>query len=241
MEILENICEYYDELFPIEDGQPDLFERESETYGKPVKYLSVDCGTGLFEHQLATKGEMVTAIEDEKTLLESANRRRRTQLMTLNFFNMTILEMGRFLGKGFFNIASILNDRLIFISDAILLEKFFFDIKQLLVENGKLILSVPNFEKYDGGTFQLPTRQSIRAKLESKVTTEQNGEKRLVQSLETGNGRILPVTDAKIRAVTKSEISELAKKSGFSKAEFYSDFKKSALEKDSDTIVAVIS
>ncbi len=241
MEILENICEYYDELFPIADGQREFFNEEAATYGKPVKYLSVNCGTGLFEHQLATSGESVTAIESEQTLLESANRRRRTQLMTLNFFKMTTLEMGRFLGKGFFNMASILNNRLIFISDEILMEKFFFDIKQLLADNGKLVISIPNFEKYRNENFWLPKRQSIRATLESKVETSPNGDKYLLQELETGNGRIIPVTDAKINIVTKEKISEMAKKSGFSKVAFYSDFKKSALQKESDNIVAVIN
>ena len=241
MEILENICEYYDELFPIADGQMDFFTEEAATYGKPVKLLGVNCGTGLFEHQLATSGESVTAIESEQPFLESANRRRRTQLMTLNFFKMTTLEMGRFLGKGFFNIAYILNNRLLFISDDVLLEKFFYDIRQLLSDKGKFILSIPNFEKYPENSFDLPQRQSIRARLESSVECEPNGERWLVQDLETGNGRIIPVTDAKINIITRNKIAELAKKSGFSKAEYYSDFKKSAFDKKSDTLVAVIS
>ena len=42
MEILENICEYYDELFPIADGQRDFFNEEAATYGKPVKLLGVN-------------------------------------------------------------------------------------------------------------------------------------------------------------------------------------------------------
>ncbi|MBR4631238.1 MAG: hypothetical protein IKO57_12500 [Treponema sp.] len=241
MEILENICEYYDELFPIADGQKDFFRKASVLYNKPVKFLSVNCGTGLFEHQLATQGANVTAIENEQELLESANRRRRTQVMMLNFFKMNTLEMGRFLGKGFFNIASILNGRLIFISDDILLEKFFFDIKQLLSDDGMLVLSVPNFEKFKTPNFTLPKRQSIRSSLTTKVSRNSNDEPILYQNLETGNGRIVHVTEAKINLLTRDKISEVAKKSGFSEIMFFSDFKESDFSENSDNLVAVIS
>lgn len=240
MEILENICEYYDELFPIAEGQKDFFKKASLLYSKPVKFLSVNCGTGLFEHQLATEGANVTAIENEQDLLESANRRRRTQVMMLNFFKMSTLEMGRFLGKGFFNVASILNGRLIFISDDILLEKFFFDMKQLLCKDGMLVVSVPNFEKFNSPKFTLPKRQSIRSSLTTKVSVNSSGEPILYQELETGNGRILHVTEAKINLLTREKISETAKKSGFSEAVFYADFKESDFSKDSDNLVAVI-
>lgn len=241
MEILGNISEYYDELFPVSKEQKKFFEEEVKKISIPLRLLSVNCGSGLFEHNLAENGVNVTAIEDIAPLLESANRRRRNQLMMLNIFQMNTLEMARFLGKGFFNIISILNDRLIFISDEILLQKFFFDCKQLLSENGKLIISIPNFEKYNSNEFELPVRESIRVKLFSKVKTNFSNEKILEQKIETGNGKLKTVTsNAKISVLTREKILEITKKIGFSEVKFYSDFNKTDFDVKSEKLFCVL-
>lgn len=241
MELLENISEYYDELFPISSDQKKFYEEETACFSKPVKYLRVGCGTGLFEHQLSKDGSDVTGIETVSPLLESANRRRRTQLMSIRFFQMTNLEMARFLGKGFYNVISILDNRLIFTHDKILMEKLFFDCKQLLSENGKLVLSLTNFTRFDMENGVLPTKESIRVKLYTRYFTKDE-KTFLEQSIETGSGKILPVTrDAEIFAITSEQISDYAKKVGFKNIEFYSDFGKSAFTCESENLVCVLS
>lgn len=241
MEILENISEYYDELFPVSEAQKRFFEKEAEAFHKPVKLLSVNCGSGVFEHQMATNGMSVTAIESVESLLVSANRRRRTQVMTLNFFKMLPVEMVRFLGKNFFNIVCVLNDRLILIGDSVLMEKFFYDCSILLSDGGKLIFSIPNFGKYDSDDFFLPERKSIRVRLESRISKTPSG-KVLEQRIENGNGRIFPVTiDARITEIREKDIREFAKKFGFKKITLYSDFDRAAFSPESsDTLLCVL-
>lgn len=242
MEVFENIAEYYDEFFPILDGQMEFFDNLFKDFPKPVKFLGVNCGTGIFEHYLSTCGHNVTAIESVTQLLESATRRRRTQLMTLNIFKMTTLEMGRFLGKGFFNVISSLNGRIALISDKILIEKFFFDCKQLLSKNGKLVISLPNFAKYSEPEFEIPATGSIRVKLIRKIRTNKASEKLLEENIENGNGKLLSsLSEIKICTLTKYEIEEIAKKIGFSKVEFYSDFKKTDFDLQSDDLICVLS
>jgi len=41
MEFLENIAEYYDELFPVSPDQKKFFAEESAAFVKPVKYLRI--------------------------------------------------------------------------------------------------------------------------------------------------------------------------------------------------------
>ena len=243
MELLENIAEYYDELFPSSDDLKKFFAEETKEFDIPVKFLSIGAGTGAFEHYLAKEGSDVTGLETVSSLLESANRKRRTQLMSLRFFQMTSLEMCRFLGKNFYNVISSLNDRIIFIHDSTLMAKFFFDCKRLLRSEGKLILKLPNFQKYSSSQdISLPIRESIRSKLFTKIQTNLTGKKFFQQELETGNGKILSVTkDAEILPLTKDEIEQYAKDVGFRKFSFYSDFKKSEFTKNSDNLITVIS
>ena len=243
MEFLKNIAEYYDELYPASDELKKFYKEETKDFNAPVKYLSIGCGTGTFEHYLAKDGADVTGLETVSPLLESANRKRRTQLMALRFFQMSSLEMCRFLGKSFYNIISILNDRILSTHDKTLMAKLFYDCKALLAPNGKLILSLPNFEKFSTEpTAKLPIRESIRVRLFSKIQTVASGKKFLYQELETGNGKRLIVTeDAPIMPLTKNKIEQYAKEVGFTKFAFYGDFAQNEFTKDSDNLVVVIS
>ena len=243
MELLENIAEYYDELYPASDEVKKFFEEESKEFIAPVKYLSIGCGTGTFEHYLAKGNADVTGLETVTSLLESANRKRRSQLMALRFFQMSSLEMCRFLGKGFYNIISIPDDRIIFTHDTTLMAKLFYDCKQLMAPGGKLILQLPNFEKYNSEPKTvLPVRESIRVRLFTEIRTTPDGKKLLFQKLETGNGKILKVTeDAQVMMLTKNQIEQYAKEVGFTKFVFYGDLKHSEFTPKSDELIVVIS
>ena len=194
MEIIQNIIEYYDELYPVTEAQKKFYKEQSNTYPEPVKLLRVGCGTGLFEHLLAREGKDVTGIESYQEMLRSANLRRRNQLMSIRFFQMSYLDMARFLGKGFYNVISILEDRIIFIHDKTLLRKFFFDCKQLLTQNGCLIISLSNYRKFNSVPLvHLPQRKSVRVTLNTEIACGDNGGFLLSQEIETGSGKILPV------------------------------------------------
>ncbi len=243
MDVNQNIVEYYDELYPVTEAQKEFYLKESAIYGKPVRYLRIGCGTGSFEHYLAKEGADVTGIESSSEMIASANRRRRTQLMAIRFFQMSSLEMTRFLGKGFYNLISILDDRIIYTHDYTLLAKLFYDCKQLISKKGKLVISLPNFEKYNQRPKQLlPVRESIRSKLFTQIVTKDDDSTVLNQDLETGNGKIIPVTrDVSIYPVTRSDVKELAKKAGFTKIEFFSNFYRDDFTSDSDNLICVIS
>lgn len=241
MDLFQNVAEYYDELFPVSENQKKFYENESKNFKPPVKYLNVGCGTGSFEIYLSKFEADVTGLETCPEFIESANRKRRTMLMSVRFFQMSYLEMVRYLGKGFYDVISILDGRLIFIHDKTLLAKFFYDCRQLLSENGKIIIALPNFDKFKGDKIELPLRESIRVQLFSKITEKPDRNFELSQKIKTGNGKILPVTEnALVQKITKEQIQELAQKSGFTKFDFYAGFDYKPFSEDSDYLVAVL-
>lgn len=242
MEIFKNVAEYYEELYPVSENQKNFYKNETKSLKNPVRFLNIGCGTGIFEIYLSKLGADVTGLETCPDFIESANRKSRTMLMAVRFFQMSYLEMARYLGKGFYNVISVLDGRIIFIHDKTLLAKFFYDCRQLLSGNGKVIISLPNFEKYDGENFELPERESIRVKLFSGIRTNQSGKSEMFQKIATGNGKILPVTEnAPVQKITAGQIRELAEKSGFDSVRFYSGFDYEPLKSDSDRVVAVLS
>ncbi|MBQ3825516.1 MAG: class I SAM-dependent methyltransferase [Spirochaetaceae bacterium] len=243
MDTIQNIVEYYEELFPITEEQRSFFDDLIKIYPFPAKYLRLGCGTGQYEHQLAKTGIDVTGLETSRELLDSANRRRRTQLMSIRFFQMNVLEMTRFLGKGFYHIISCLESRILFVHDYTLMRKFFYDCRQLLSEGGSLVISLVNFNKLQPApVIRLPPRSSIRAKMFTDIITADSGDVFMNLTVENSTGKLLPVLEReRIYPLIKEEIEDFAREAGFTHFAFFSDFAKNPFTDDSQNLVCVIS
>lgn len=156
MESLENIVEYYDELYPVSDGQKSFFGTLLRHYEAPARLLRINCASGAFEHALARDGYDVTGTDASRDFIDTAVRRKRIPNADVRFFQMTPSEIGRFLAKSFYQCLYMLEDALYFIGDKILFRKFFFDCRKLLAPGGSLVLHMPGFPQ---------VRESIRVKL----------------------------------------------------------------------------
>lgn len=242
MEFIQNLVEYYDELYATTEKQEQFFKTISQTYSAPLKMLQIGSGSGSFAIEAAKQGFDVTGIEMSQALLDSASLKRRNQLLSLRFFKLSTVEMTKFLGKSFYNILICLNNRLCFLREKSLMPQFFADAKSLLSENGTLVLQLLNYEFFKASGSQPAPRKSIRASLLSKLTFAENEKTLLSQQIETGNGKILPIVEnEQIYPLTKEELCEFAKEAGFSTIKLYSDFSGTELTPDSEEIIAVIS
>ena len=242
MESIQNIVEYYDELFPVKEAQKKFYRTLAKDYPPPAKFLSIGCGAGMFEHSMAREGFDVTGIEIYSELLRTANLRRKPQLMSIRYFLMSYLDMTRFLGKGFYNIIYSLDSRLLFIHDKTLLRKFFYDCKQLLSKNGALILGLHNFgDNFSTSLFQLPVRESIRARLFSEIQSRGDGKYFFVQNLETGSGKLLPImSEVAVQIICPKDIKTFAEEAGFTDIEFYADFDRNSFTGSETSYIACL-
>ncbi len=241
MNTIQNIVEYYDELYPVTSDQKKFYSGLFQSYNKPTRLLRVSCATGYFEHYLAREGEDVTGIEVDRDLLHSANLRRRSQLMSVRFFEMSSLDMTRFLGKGFYNIVSILDDKIMFIHDRTLMRKFFCDCKSMLSEGGTFVIQGVNFDPVRNlPKFKIRTRESLRSKLFTEIFVRDD-KFYVNQSVETGSGKILPVMEeSPVYPLTTSEIKEFAREAGFDSVQLYADYAMNPFTGSEPSYVAVI-
>jgi 2-polyprenyl-3-methyl-5-hydroxy-6-metoxy-1,4-benzoquinol methylase len=242
MEYIQNVAEYYDELYPVTDTQKKFYDNIKKSYSAPVKFLQIGCGTGALEHILVQDGSDVTGLEVSKELITAANLHKRTQLTAIRFFQLSTLDMTRFLGKGFYNVISCLNNRIIFIHDKILLKKFFFDSKSLLTNDGTLILALFNFHNAEqSSVIQLPERSSIRVKMLSSLKRNGTELMYLNQNIETGNGKLLKVMEnEEIYPLTKEEVVSFGKEAGYTEFYFYSSYSMDEYTDKSSTIICVL-
>ena len=242
MDFLHNIIEYYDELYPVTEEQKKLYKELTKGL-LPAKILRIGCATGGFEHWLAKEGHDVTGIETSREMLEIANRRRRMPNTAIRFFQMSTIEMTRFLGKGFYNVISCLSDRIIFIHDKTLMRKFFYDCKLLLAEGGHLVIQLSNYSVFNSKPMaKLPTQESIRVKLYTQLWTGDDGNYTLQQDLEHCGSKLVPVLkDVAVLPVTVDQIKSYAEEAGFTNIGLYSGYDKEPLKDDSPTIVCILS
>ncbi len=239
MKFIRNLLEYYDELFGFSPEQKVFYNEFVKGTSCPVHFLGIGCGTGLLESTLAKKGSDVTGIENCEELLRLAVSRRRTQLMSLRFFKMEAWEMTHFLAKGFYDVISVLNGRIMFIGGKDEIKKFFIDSKKLLAPGGTLVIQSVNFEeRKEEELIQLPEKQSLRVRLFSEITGSSN-RKTISVNLENGSGRVLPILSGEsIYPLLPQEIEDFAEEAGFESAEFYSDYKKTPFTgKEEDFVV----
>lgn len=242
MENVDLFNEYFDELYPITKDIKEFYEDLIKNYTMPTKFLRIGSNTGALEYYLALEGHDVTGLEEQMLLLESASRRRRYPHTALRFLNMTSTEMSLFLGKGFYNVVSVLYNRLLFIRDEILIKKFFYDCKQLLSPGGSLVLHLWNLDnKEPAPMLAFPTIESIRSKLFYQLWKKDDSYL-LNVDIERSNGKIYPILkEAEIAIYSSSQIKTFAKEVGFQSFEFYGDFLKNPFTQESEHLVAVLS
>lgn len=242
MKFIKNLVEYYDELFPVLEPQKALYSEFCSLYSKPLHFLRVCCGSGLFESYLARQGHDVTGLETCEELLRTANLRRRNQLMSIRFFQMHPADMVRFLGKHFYSVISILNSRILFLGGRQEISAFFSDCHKLLVPGGILVIQAVNFENREHEKMiQLPVKESMRARLFSEVVAVSRQERRISMNLETGSGKVMPVVkDLPVYPLLPCEIEEFAESAGFQSAEFYADYDKSEFTGTQDSFVVLL-
>ena len=227
------ILEYYDELFPIDENTvPFLLQLQktqklfSEALHSPMcRYLGIGCATGNLENRLAGQGLDVTGIDRNPSMIETAKRRMKRGFSTVRFFEMSAIDIRRFLKKGSFHIIGCLGNVLPYICDETLLRKFFYDTRELLVPGGNLVIQTRN---YDGLITEKPVRledkKSVRVTLSRGYNPAEGNRVCLDATLEQGNGKKLVLQrSTEIIPITVDKVEAFAKEAGFQSISVYGD------------------
>ncbi len=250
-EFYSSILEYYDELFPLQDTAVRFYirmqqEQQAASQIQPVplcRFLGIGCATGNLENRLSSCGMDITGIDKNPDMIETANRRMKRTSSTLRFFEMSAIEMNRFLKKGSFNLISCIENTLPYISDETLLRKFFHDAKTLLTPGGKLVIQTHNFDflKKMKQT-RLPDLRSVRVTLQRSYLPMEDESALLEATLELGNGqKIILQKTTKVLPSPVQQLEAYAREAGFTSCVRYGDFQLSPWTEESLTTILVLS
>ncbi len=231
------ILEYYDELFPLTSESLNFFlrrhtELQEASAQKPAPFtrlLGIGCATGTLENKLNSFGLDITGIDKNPDMVATARRRIKRSSSTIRFFEMSTLDMRRFLKADSFNIISCLENMLPYLSDETLQRKFFHDCHSLLRNSGILVIQVLNYDQLiKSRTTVLPSRSSVRVNLTRVYQYRDDGLIDLDTTLELGNGsKIRSNRNVQILPPTRGRIEQCAAEAGFTDITFFSDFAES--------------
>lgn len=236
--------ENYGELFPVSDSQIDFFNKIGSEFNKPAKFVSLECGTANLAHELLLNNFDVTATDSFKEFIDLLKIKSTNNEPKIKAFNLFPQDIGRYLGKNFYNIIYFGDYRVVFMRDKIYISKLMMDAKAMLTEGGYLIFDLINFTKFDFSkdVIELPTKKSSRASLKSWITKDKENVTYLLnQQVVTSNGKVIDeVKDEPITPISLESFQKFAKELGFSSFNFYADYKMTPLKADSEKIVCVL-
>lgn len=240
MDYFQNIVEYYDELFPANNQIIDLFKNYQKDFNSPLKVLSIGCATGVLESNLAKNGFDVTGLEVSQPLLDSACLKHKNQLQSLRFFKLSSVKMVNFLGKNFYNVITILNDRVIFTTTPSFFKSTLKDCYSLLSENGTLIIQTLDYQKILAqGKNPFIVKKSIRCTLKNNVISINNNSF-LTQTLETPSKKYTVLNKQMVYTKTKKYINKYAKEIGYKSIQFYSSFNLDPVTSQTNEVIIVL-
>lgn len=250
-EFYDELREYYDELFPLDEGAAALmsglvedFRKNSPLQPPPLcRYLGVGCATGTLENRIADVGIDVTGIDRNPDMIETCRRRMKRGYSSVRFFEMAAIDVARYLREGTFHIIACVNNTLPYFADETLIRKFIHDAKRLLAPEGKLVLQVLNFDGLPANRpAPLRERGSVRVTLERSLEAEVEGLRGLKAALERGSGQRLELqAGTKLYPTTKDRLEAWGREAGFENFQWGSDYAGRPWSPESEFTVAVLS
>lgn len=235
--------DYYSDFFPHQDVEVEFIESYLENQDN-AKLLYVECGMAPLSKDFLSKYD-VTFTDKFSEYTTLLNKRLIHKNNRAHIFNLDPIDIARYLAKDFFSTIFCLHNKMIFMQDDVLIKKFLFDSKMLLKENGKIILGLSNFSKYDlqKDIIEFPTVKSSRGSLKVHLSKDKElVSYRLSGEIIPSNGKTIQISqNEKVFPLGLETIKKIAEELHFSSVEFFGDYLKSPFNKNSSNLICVLT
>ena len=235
--------DYYSDFFPHQDVEVEFIESYLENQDN-AKLLYVECGMAPLSKDFLSKYD-VTFTDKFSEYTTLLNKRLIHKNNRVHIFNLDPIDIARYLAKDFFSTIFCLHNKMIFMQDDVLIKKFLFDSKMLLKENGKIILGLSNFSKYDlqKDIIEFPTVKSSRGSLKVHLSKDKElVSYRLSGEIIPSNGKTIQISqNEKVFPLGLETIKKIAEELKFSSVEFFGDYSKSPFNKNSNNLICVLT
>ncbi len=237
MGFYRSIAEVYNKIFPLNPGQVAFTNRAFSQTGD-LSLLDIGCGTGSLSLALSTTFKKVVGIDLDEAMLEKAGI-DANEKTNLEFFTLDMLEIDSHFYPETFDGILCYGNTLVHLSSLEQISLFFKKCQGLLNPHGKLLIQIINYDRIlDQRINSLPTLENNDIQFIRNYNY--NADKHLIDfetilTIKKKNQVIM--NSVPLFPVRKSEIEAAFLDAGFSKLNFFGNFKGEALAADSIPMV----
>ncbi len=241
MGFYKSIAEVYNKIFPLNPGQLAFTNRAFPQTGN-LNLLDIGCGTGSLTLALSSTFNKVVGIDLDEAMLQKAKMVAGDNAKVV-FKRLDMLDIQALFEPRAFDGIVCFGNTLVHLSSLEQISLFFKQCKLLLTQEGKLLIQIINYDRIlDQSINGLPTLETDDIQFIRNY--HYNSDKRQIdfETLLT-----IKATNQVIRnevplfPVRKSEIEAALLDTGFSKLNFFGNFKGETLRQDSIPLVVEAS
>ncbi|MCX7655062.1 MAG: class I SAM-dependent methyltransferase [Treponemataceae bacterium] len=236
----ENLIEYYDEIFPVTQQRIDFIVSHLPVRPYPQRVLDVGCATGGTAIALARKGLEVTGIDNEWTMIQSANRKNPEPKSNARFLCMDMREVGSWFSPASFDTILCLGNTLVHLDSLGTIDTFIGSIVRLCQIPATVILQFVNYkETLKHQNPHLPTIKTPRCRFEREYHPLPNGKVLFMGRLYSSTEEVVFEGTSELYPLLLDDCSTLLKKHSFTNMRVYEDFTGNPYREDALGVVVV--
>jgi SAM-dependent methyltransferase len=235
-----DLCEVYDDLFPVSDAQRELFD--GILGGGGIRRVAdAGCGSGAQLLHFASAGVSCVGFDPDPSLVALARKK-------LASFPGARVEIG-----GFADTARLVSppaDLLLCLGNSLVhvpqeeAARFVADAASVLSPGGWILLQILNYERlFREGIKELPLMRAGEGSIEFRRRYDWEGRREVLfrtsLRIAGGDGPRILRNEIPLYPIYPDELWEMLSGSGFAPIRFYGDFQRSEFTPDSEALVCL--
>lgn len=226
MSFYESIAKYYDDIFPLNQGQVDFILNSTQKSLDKQNVLDVGSGTGTLTLELGEHFSSVMGIEIDAQMLDVAYHKASKRRLNVLFRQRNMLTLQSMNYANVFDLVVCLGNTLVHLENLDQVTTFFEGVQSVLKKEGKLLLQLINYDRIlDQDIDHLPTIENERVKFERRYEYLPEKDKiNFKTKLTVFDEDKVIENEQLLLPVRKDTLIDLLEKSDFKKIKAYGDF-----------------
>ena len=237
MSFYQQIAPYYHHIFKINQDQVHFVQQK--IIDESAHLLDVGCGIGTLSFELSHYYSQITGIDLDTEMIHYALNRQDNKLNTLQFHQLSMLELNQKFDKNSFDGIICFGNTLVHLNSLEQVMDFLKQSKSVLKSEGKLLIQLVNYDRILSKEIkELPLIENDEILFERKYRYHAKTNRIDFNTLLTVKSTHQQIKNGVVLLpILKSELEQLLKKAGFQNCNFFGNFKGEMYDLDSPALI----